>query len=124
MSKRSDLVTRVTEAGSPWFTPGSLAFFNSRVESRDILLVGPDTVVFVSSEQDDGGLYGEPQPRLYSVRTARFFRKEGTERVDIDTVGDFQGYATRNDAMHAARSLVKMHTETRAGDPSDGLSKF
>jgi hypothetical protein len=76
--------------GNHWFDRGTLKFFNTKIESG---LIGGR--YFITSER-----YDETQPRLYSIRIAR---PDGT----IGTVGDFQGYTSREDAREAVRGIVK-----------------
>jgi len=77
-----------------WFSPGARRFFNSRVlgvraEYRKGSLL---RVTFVSSEkhQDD--------PRRYSVRSW-----VASDPTTIETIGDFQAYATARQADRAAQ---------------------
>lgn len=75
--------------GGHWFERGSMRFFNSVIESK---LIGGRW--FVTSERMD-----LDRRKLYSVR-------EALPTGEIDTVGEFQGYGTREDAMDAVRELV------------------
>lgn len=78
--------------GGHWFDAGAMRFFNTRVHST--VYRGDDvTSFFVSSER-----YDENSPRLFSVRRA--VRTESG--VSIETVGAFQGYASRGEAHRAA----------------------
>jgi hypothetical protein len=91
-------------AGSHWFDRSAMRYFNSRIGER--VHPVPGGALFVSSEQFDWN-----SPRLYSVRSCTF---EGS----IDTVGEFQQYATNSAAHAAASSLVKsgfsLHPTTKA----------
>lgn len=87
-------------AGLYWFEPDTIQFFNSRVMA-DVYPTPEGDAYFVSSEQ-----YDDDAPRLYTVR--KFFKTSGR----IDTVGEFQGYATADDARAAIRELLS------AGVPS------
>lgn len=78
------------EVGLFWFSPDSMRFFRSRIESE---LIGGK--FFVTSEQ-----YNEDTPRFYSVR------KYDSKTHHIDTVGKFQGYGTCQDALDAIREEV------------------
>lgn len=71
--------------GGFWFSPDTMRFFQSKVESE--LINGK---YFVTSEKD-----GERHPRLYSIRKYN----PGTSR--IDTVGGFQTFKTLQDALDA-----------------------
>ena len=76
-------------AGQHWFSPETMRFFRSRIGKT---LYGGR--YFVSSEQ-----YDYDAPRLYTVR-------EVLPDGSINTVGDFQGYATSADARRAIRKLL------------------
>jgi len=84
----NDIQARMRAAGSHWWDPDALAFFQSRVESP--VYNGPGGVYFVSSEQGPDGV------RRYTVRSFN------TATDEIDTAGKFQGFRSRNDAMAAA----------------------
>lgn len=75
-------------AGYFWFSPATMQFFAGRVEGE---LKGGR--YFVSSERN-----GE-EPRRYTVR-------EVQPDATIDTVGEFQGYATLAKANAAVRALL------------------
>lgn len=77
------------DRGHHWFEPSTLRFFRSRV--GDTLYGGR---YFVSSEQFDDGY-----PRLYTVREAM---SDGS----IETVGEFQEYETRDQAIRAIKALL------------------
>lgn len=97
--KSMEAVKRANRAADQyWFTPETMRFFGSRIESK--LLYG---CLFVTSEQDPAQMW----PRAYSVREAN---ADGT----IGNVGEFQGHATFDDAMkalhlHAAQTIQKEH---------------
>lgn len=79
--------------GSHWFDKSALRFFGSRIGEKVHPVSGG--ALFVSSEQFD-----YQSPRLYSVRSCTF-------SGEIDTVGEFQQYATNQAAHSAAARLVK-----------------
>lgn len=72
-----------------WFSPDAMRFFRSRV--IDEVFCGTQNVYFVSSEQFDHN-----SPRLFTLRVFN------PETKAIDTIGEFQGYATRTQALTAA----------------------
>ena len=76
-------------AGQHWFEAGSMRFFKSRVHPT---VYGGR--YFITSEQGPNGI------RAYSIREAVDWGKR------IDTVGEFQGYATKSDAVLAVRKLI------------------
>lgn len=85
-----DDVRRANErAGHHWFEPETMRFFRSRV--GETLYGGR---YFVSSEKGPDG------SRRYSVREAK---ADGS----ISTVGEFQGFPNRRQAIAAIRSILK-----------------
>lgn len=79
-------IQQVNEAqGQFWFSPDTMRFFKSRIESEVI-----DGRYFVSSEQE-----GPDAPRLFTVRSAE-------DDGEIMTVGDLGAYTTREEALTAA----------------------
>lgn len=76
-------------AGYHWFEPETLRFFRSRVS--DALYGGR---YFVSSERFDAH-----SPRRYTVRRAN-------DDGSIDTVGEFQGFRTHQQATARAKHLA------------------
>ncbi len=108
----ADLKRHAERAGSPYFAPATLRFFNSRAGST---VYG--SRFFTTSER-----YSDDSPRLYSVREFRFFERvrEGDGRVvlavEIETVGEFQGYTTAAEANRKARWLSHEH-DARAAFP-------
>lgn len=79
-----------------WFDESTRRFFGSRI-GKAVYPAADGSAFFVSSER-----YDDESPRLYSVRRAFW---EGGQ-VEIKTVGEFQQYASRNDAHSAARRLA------------------
>jgi hypothetical protein len=76
--------------GNHWFDRSTMRFFNTKIESG---LIGGK--YFITSER-----YDDDRPRLFTVRRAD---PDGT----IDTVGEFQGYHSREDAREAIREAMK-----------------
>lgn len=85
------------EKGQYFFSPDTMKFFDSRVESE---LIG--NRFFVTSEQFSGDpALGVPAgERLFSVR--EFDSKTGR----VKTYGDFQKFKTRAEALNKAKELV------------------
>lgn len=85
------------EAGQTWFSRGNMRFFNSKIESG---MYGRR--YFITSEKRDGDTYlGIPDgDRRYTIR-------EALPNGHVETVGEFQAYATIGEAREAARELVK-----------------
>lgn len=77
-----------------WFDPGSMRFFHTRV-GECIYHVG-ERSLFVTSECREPG----ETPRRYTIREAQ---ADGS----IDTIGEFQGYATRARAIAEIRKLQR-----------------
>ena len=85
-----DDVRRANAAiGSHWFEPSTLRFFNSRPGRT---LYGGR--YFVTSER-----YDDDHPRLYTIR-------EVTPDGNIETVGEFQAYATNAEAVREIKRLL------------------
>lgn len=78
--------------GHNWFRRDTMRFWNTRIESR---LIGRR--YFVTSEKMDAP-YEPPATRLFTVRRVN-------DDGSVETVGEFQGYETREDALTAARAL-------------------
>jgi len=76
------------EAGGYWFSPGARRFFRSRL-GRTVYRGR----YFVSSEQQD-----DNHPRRYTIRRAG-------DDGRISTVGEFQEYATRANAVAAIQNI-------------------
>lgn len=72
-----------------WFSPNNMRFFRSRL--LDEVFCGTENAYFVSSEQN-----GYNAPRLYTLRSFN------PKTKDVSTVGEFQGYSTRTQALTAA----------------------
>jgi hypothetical protein len=98
MIATSFIATLNASAGGHWFERGTLRFFRSRVAALAYVNRDATRAYFVSSEQDrlDG-------VRLYSLRVAELV---GPKVGDVDTVGEFQAYATRAAADRAARAAA------------------
>lgn len=86
----------VARTGSHWFDSDTLRFFGSRISS----IVYPVTngCYFVSSEHTGFGREG----RAYSVRFC-------SDTGQIETVGDFLVYPSRNSAHAAAKRAQQNH---------------
>ena len=76
-----------------WFEPAAMRFFGTRLCGGAVQ--APGGAYFVTSECCP---FVAGSPRLYSVR---FCSVAG----DVDTIGEFQGYATARAARAAASSL-------------------
>jgi len=81
------------QAGYHFFDADTLRFFRGRIIGQ--LVAGR---YFITSEQFVAP-YEAPAPRRYTIRYAN-------DDATIDTVGDFQQYATLADARKALRSLT------------------
>lgn len=101
MTTIQDIRDHNARAGQHWFSPDTLRYFRSRIGST----VYPTATgaYFVSSEQYVSYFPTyHAEPRLYTVR----YYDASTGM--IDTVGEFQGYASRNGAHAAARRLASL----------------
>ena len=79
-----------------WFDQGTTGFFHSRYPATAFTREDGSFSYFVTSEQ-----YGPGHPRLYTVRVF-----DWETRSHPQTVGEFQGYASRTAANVAARRLA------------------
>ena len=93
----NELAEIATRLGSHWFAPSTMRFFKSRV-SRQVF----GGKYFISSEDTSSPYY--PDVRKYSVRS---FHIEENGLLSIDTIGEFQQYATRSAALSAIQKLLK-----------------
>lgn len=82
------------EVSNPWFDRETMSFFDSRVSDK-VYPASDGSCYFVSSERFDA-----QSPRLYTVRRA--FCDEYGE-FHIQTVGEFQGFNTRETAHRSAK---------------------
>lgn len=80
-------------AGNHWFEPDTMRFFASRVSS-ETYECADGRWLFVSSECPPRGV------RRYTVRSF------DPKTAGVDTVGEFQAYATLSQAKRAARALA------------------
>lgn len=83
-------------ANSVFFSAATMRFFRSRLMSP--IFPTENGAYFVTSERDEGC------PRLYTVR---FMHDSGNMGRD----GEFQGYRSRNGAMHRAKVLAKQENQ-------------
>ena len=86
----SELKAKNRERGSHFFSPSTMRFFHSRIESR---LYGGR--FFITSEQRE-----YTTPRRFTVR-------EALPSGDIRTVGEFHAYVHIADARAVCRALCK-----------------
>ena len=87
-----DIKRLAADVGYHWFEPATMRYFGSRVGSK---VYGGQ--YFISSEQ-----YFHTEPRLYTIRKVTY--SDG--RMEIDTVGEFQQYATRAEAEAAIKQIT------------------
>jgi len=87
----SDVRRKNEEKGFHFFDRGSMKFFNSRVETTGDLIKNK---YFITSEQFDYN-----SPRQYSIR------KFNPTTAGIDTVSEFGGFKSKQDAMDAIKNL-------------------
>lgn len=76
------------KAGGFWFSPATMSFFETVIESELI-----DDLYFITSEVDPS------ERKRFSVR------KVIDEGEDIETVGEFHSYRTLNEAEAAIESM-------------------
>jgi len=75
-------------AGSFWFSPSTMRFFNTKIESS---LIGGR--YFITSER-----YESDQPKLFNIRMVV---RNDDASLDIETVGEHMTYTTKQQAMNA-----------------------
>lgn len=76
-----------------WFSPGAMSFFKTRLSEE--LYYSDSVIYFVTSEK------GPDDVRAYSLRSY------DSETGALDTVGEFQAYATLARAKNAAKNAIK-----------------
>lgn len=87
-------------AGSFWFTPSAMKFFNSKIETD--IIAGK---YFITSERMK---VSADYPKLFSIR--KVVRSEdGT--LDIETIGEFQEFKTRALARGALVEYLETHKD-------------
>lgn len=91
----NDVKAANKKIGHKWFDEGSMNFFNSQVTGTDKLI---NKRFFISSEQFVPSS-GKPEPRMYTIRVAK-------PTGEVETVGDFQKFETRELAIAAAHKIV------------------
>lgn len=79
-----------SSAGSFWFSPGAMRFFNTKIESS---LIGGR--YFVTSERYETG-----SPKRFNIRKV-IRNMENTPSLDIETVGEHMTYTTKQQALNA-----------------------
>lgn len=100
----ADVRTAANRLGSPYFSPDTMRFFNSRLLNVFRALNDDGTRgLFVTSERFD-----HTTPREYRVRLYRF-ADAGTYSFDVDTLGTF---ATRSQAETFVRNYTDTDTDT------------
>jgi hypothetical protein len=87
-----------SQKGQHFFDAGALRFFNSRI-SNDAVKIG-NKAYFVTSEQFRP-FNGPAHKRMYSVRVIDL------QTGNIDTVGEFQQYASSQSAWKIIKILAK-----------------
>ena len=82
-----------SEANGYWFSTRTLYFFSSRILWQTLTPIAGDNYLFISSEQ------APYQARAYTVR-------EWSPTGGVWTLGDFNKYETREQALKALRVAV------------------
>jgi hypothetical protein len=85
-------------AGKFFFEPDTLRFFRSRI-GETVWVRKDGSAYFITSEQFVPSS-GRPAPRRYTIRLAKV-------GGDIDTVGEFQAYASRAAAVREIKRLLR-----------------
>ena len=92
----NDIVRHVTDAGSHFFSPKAMKFFNSRLTTDVFGYYGN---VFITSEKCDMS-FSEPEPRRYTVRAVDPF--SGL----LSDASKFQEFATPYEARKFAKAYA------------------
>ena len=92
--------------GSHFFSPDTMRFFSSRIQTTPPY----KGRVFVTSER-----YNWNHPRLYTVRVVH-------PSGNIETIGDFQGFTSRQSAHSYAKAYAAENFE-RVGNESVAKTK-
>jgi len=116
LNSLGQIIAAAKESGSHFFDKDTLRFFSCRVSEMVYPTFGFYGTLFVTSEHDRGSSYGQ-HARYYTVRRA--YWTEVTEWEDpilsigtllsIETVGEFQQYASRSGAHRAAKRMRLSH---------------
>lgn len=91
----ADIKAANRAAGRHFFDQGAMRFFNSRI--LPTVFQGPGGIYFVTSEKYDSSLRG---PGSYSIR--KFFPSDAS----IEGVGEFQSYASAEEAKRDAKRFA------------------
>lgn len=85
-----------SENNGYWFNKRTMRFFGSRILWNTLTPIASDRFLFVSREWV---FNGENQAPRYTVR-------EWCPSDGVDTLGDFNGHETRQEALRAVRGYV------------------
>ena len=96
-----ELIAYANEKGSPFFSPGTMKFFRSRVQTGII-----SGKYFVTSEKNGD------ERRMYTLRQ---FTIAGDGSIRFDTVGDFGAWRTADRARREAWTHALGWVSTPAG---------
>lgn len=84
-----------SENNGYWFNKRTMRFFGSRILWQTLTPIASDRFLFITREWS--GFYNETPS--YTVR-------EWSPSNGVDTLGEFNGHATRNEALKALRGYV------------------
>ena len=88
-----DMIERKNqEAGKHWFSPDTKRFFKSKIDN--VAYKKGNKAYFISSEK------GPDEIRKFSVREADL------DTGEVNTVGEFQAFTNRKDAMKRLREII------------------
>lgn len=91
----------IIEGSGYWFSKGAMRFFSSRILWGTLTEGRGWDLYFISSEQPPYGA------RRYTVRIVkRDLSPNIPTAFSIDTVGEFEGYATRAEAVRAMNRAI------------------
>ena len=93
-----DEVKTKSQKNAPYFfDKDSMRFFNSRV--LELAWQKNNEIYFITSEADSGRIQHKGSIRAFTVRKL-------TVNGGIDTIGEFQGYATKREAQKAIMEIL------------------
>lgn len=96
----TDQIERHSYGHTHFFDADSKRFFNSRIGDNAYPTPNPFVTLFTTSERNSGRFGGPSYRRKYTVRAY------DSRTHDIDTVGEFQDYASSASANRAAKQLA------------------
>lgn len=95
-TKESKEWKQIIAGSDKWFSPSTLAFFNSEIYWNTLYKVDKDNFFFITSEDNF-----DRSKKLYSIRTVTFKGRD----ADIDTI-NWQGFEKLAEADYALAQII------------------